>query len=335
MITYIYSSNYNFSNGVTTWENLVNKKFGYQIINSLENTINSCNVYVNNCTNESFYKYMDNSINFYYVMHSDLCPVNDFLIQNIDKFKGIVCTSKHVYNKCKKYFADKDIIEIYNDDLCDVNKENIKNVRTFIQIHYIGRLAEEKNLPMLFDAIRNIENIKLCIYGTAISEEYEKYLRNIANKSNIYFMGYLNNECEELYDCDIVILPSIHEGLPFCLLEAHKRNIQIISNNFSKLDEHIQSNGYFLYDGLNYGDYENILTIKNYNVLLKKIGYIDFVVTHRLSKQVYDKIKDLITKNNKIMYGVRILIPETYIGIRGLYEKNVCILRNKILELIK
>ncbi len=368
---YIYSKNPS-SGGPATWENLQQ----YKIVTDFDNVEDDSKIYVNNCIDELFYKSMKdftNRLNFYFVIHSDLCPVNKFFDDYKEYFTGIICTNKFVYQKFSKIYDNHEMICLFNEchkfskiygkhntldlfttksldfagntldlfttksldfavNTLDLLASNANTSKTELILGYVGRLSPEKNIPMLIDAVKEL-NVKLLIYGSAQNNEYEVYLKGLTkNIKNIIFMGH-EDDINKIYSSiNIIILPSVHEGLPYCLLEARSYNVHIIANNFSKLELHIDCKNYFKFFGLNYDEYEKITYIKSYDELLKKIGYIEYVVTRRIAHSVFDTIKDLICKNGKILYGMRVVVPDHRQD--SLYQSNVNLLKKFILNVI-
>lgn len=102
----------------------------------------------------------------------------------------------------------------------------------------IGRLAKQKGLEYLVQSIELLENKKLnknYHFYIAGSGELENQLieqsnaLNISNK--ISFLGYRNDVGDLLNASDLVIIPSLWEGLSISLLEAMASGKAIITTN--------------------------------------------------------------------------------------------------------
>jgi hypothetical protein len=205
-------------------------------------------------------------------------------------------------------------------------------------LHYIGRLTPEKNIPMLLEALIQLDGVVLYIYGEN-NNQYGKYLDHLTKyfniKDKVIFMGQIDTKSELYEKADFVILPSVHEGLPYCLLEARSFNIQIISHNISKINHHIPDGSYYQYDGININDFLDTLYIDDYNYLLKKIGYSEILISPtimRAKREIYNILVPLCTKDGKPLFGKKILVPPSIFGTKvGTYFKNV----NKIVEVVK
>jgi len=292
--------------GANRWSNLQDGAIKINDCNELltyditENDV----LYVNNYQrNIDFNKI---KIKIYYVMHSDLCPVNYMFVDNKQHYHGIVCTNKMTYDKCNKLFVDKEIIYLPNTfklkSMLSYTPEKNKDT---IYLHFVGRLSPEKNIVMLLDVMKifklsGISNIKLKIFGRAphvgLNRKYYEYLVHIANKHNINElisfegMAGMYDKFELYKNADLVVLPSIHEGLPYCLLEANAYGLEFVSNDVSDIKYHIPSeNGFtFKFNGLNTKKYQNNVYVNTYDTLLLQIGYIKCPLVTNLENTITD-----------------------------------------------
>lgn len=104
------------------------------------------------------------------------------------------------------------------------------------QLLYTGRLAPEKGLPDLFEAVHTVTksgyDLRLIITGKG---EYEDVLREEAKRLNIEnqvdFAGFVSREkLIDLYEmADIYVFPTYYEGLPTSILEAMAAGLPIVS----------------------------------------------------------------------------------------------------------
>jgi glycosyltransferase involved in cell wall biosynthesis len=151
------------------------------------------------------------------------------------------------------FFQNKDDQEIftqlYNNDKYHIlpgsgvdlkkfqpSKFRRNEVFTFL---FLGRLIREKGIFELIEAIQKVRekyNAELRILGftdvdnlTAISK---KEVQNWHDKGIIRYMGFTDNVCEYILDCDCVVLPSYYgEGVPKSLLEAASMAKPIITTD--------------------------------------------------------------------------------------------------------
>ncbi|CAM3307733.1 glycosyltransferase [Rhodothermus bifroesti] len=160
----------------------------------------------------------------------------------------LIVTSKHVYDLIKEKvdlskfdFLDVSIIpSIINIDKFDFHvKEKGYNIA------YLGYLNYRKNPSLLIQCIKALVELdkkyKLYIGGIKQNEEIDQYLTNIIDKldlkDNVIWCGWIENVSDWLKDKHYLILPSIHEGNPYCVLEAAACGVKPLVHYFPGSDE--------------------------------------------------------------------------------------------------
>ncbi len=103
-----------------------------------------------------------------------------------------------------------------------------------IDLVFVGRLSEEKNPMRLLDIVSEIKktkkDISLAVVGDGKYKEImEKEVYNKNLTSNVTFYGFLSNPYKILKDSSIMIMTSIREGLPMCILEALALGTPVVS----------------------------------------------------------------------------------------------------------
>lgn len=93
-----------------------------------------------------------------------------------------------------------------------------------IILFMLGRMVEQKGVPILLNALNKLSDnqIKLRIGGDGENIDEYKNIASKLNLRNISWLGLLNRTevRNELQQCHILVLPSLHENLPLVLLEA-------------------------------------------------------------------------------------------------------------------
>ena len=144
---------------------------------------------------------------------------------------------------CDYYSKDGfDVIHVPNAiDLDSFPKKAIKSFEN--QIIYAGRLSKEKGIDTLLDTAKHLPpEYNLLIAGRGPEE---KKVRNVANsKTNVHYLGYQSkqNTISLIRGSDLLIQPSIMEGISSTLLEAMGCGTCIIASNVGGNPEIIENN---------------------------------------------------------------------------------------------
>src|SRR5690606_13599062 len=111
-------------------------------------------------------------------------------------------------------------------------KEKDKKNFTFFTL---GRMVEQKGIPVLLDAIARINNPDLNFRIGGAGEELANYKRKSEELSlkNIEWLGELGREeaLVEFQNCDAFVLPSLHESMGVVFAEAIACGKPIIATN--------------------------------------------------------------------------------------------------------
>ena len=163
-------------------------------------------------------------------------PLAGLVIDNCDKF---VVTSKYIKKEWVKSSNENHFEVIYPpfnlekyDEAVRVPRSNVTSLGK--RIGYVGRLSEEKNIPVLLEAMveitATIPEAELTIVGTGPMEmELKEICIEKGIETNIHFAGYKENSFEALKELDIFVLPSRTEGCPIVILEAMAMGLPVVA----------------------------------------------------------------------------------------------------------
>ena len=128
---------------------------------------------------------------------------------------------------------------------------------------YVGRISSEKGLPILFESLLKLKELKYDFELTLLGDGEDKvFLENTAKETGldkyVNFLGFVDQDkiAETLKTSDIFILPSYAEGIPVALMEAMAIGIPVIATYVGGVAELVidQKNGQVVYpsdsDGL-------------------------------------------------------------------------------------
>ncbi len=109
-------------------------------------------------------------------------------------------------------------------------------------ILFVGRLTEQKNLPVLIRAIADTPWTLDIVGDGEQREKLEQFAKN--TNSNVNFLGTFSNDVlPEIYNSyHVFVLPSIYEGNPKTLLEAMACGCAVLGSNVDGIKSVIQNN---------------------------------------------------------------------------------------------
>lgn len=109
-----------------------------------------------------------------------------------------------------------------------------------IKIGYIGTLAEKKGIEWLIEAFSELTIPAHLFIAGGGKQHYEAYLQNLAQGSDITFVGYVD-PADFYQSIDVLIVPSLwQEPLGMVAIEALANHVPVIANSVGGLKETIQ-----------------------------------------------------------------------------------------------
>jgi L-malate glycosyltransferase len=102
----------------------------------------------------------------------------------------------------------------------------------FFHVGIIGRLTPVKGHAVLLDAVAGLETLqlRLHIFGDgALAEELKRSCRQKGIDSLVIFHGFKQNIPEYMSRLQLLVMPSLHEGFPYTLLEAGYLKIPFVA----------------------------------------------------------------------------------------------------------
>lgn len=114
------------------------------------------------------------------------------------------------------------------------SKMRLDNNSYDYDIVYLGRLSEQKNPLRLMKICRGIvdqlPSVKIAVIGTGdLEDDTYKEAERLELGSNVTFLGFQNNPYKILNDSKLMIMTSLWEGTPMCVLEAMSLGVPVVS----------------------------------------------------------------------------------------------------------
>lgn len=107
---------------------------------------------------------------------------------------------------------------------------------------FVGSLVERKGIEYLIEASKSIKSNSVRILISGDGELKKRVERAAAEDSRLIFLGYRPNAVEYTKASDLLVLPSIYEGLPNVILEAMAVGTPVLATNVYGVPELIQDN---------------------------------------------------------------------------------------------
>ena len=110
-------------------------------------------------------------------------------------------------------------------------------------IGYIGRLIDDKDLPTLFKAVKQLlddqqgnleKKIRVMIVGDGdAGSGLHRLAEELGLQQTIEFLGYRADATNYLKCFDIFVLPSLSEGIPRCIMEAMAAGVPVAASDIT------------------------------------------------------------------------------------------------------
>lgn len=158
---------------------------------------------------------------------------------------GFVCVSKYEVRALRELgFSTSKLHLVYNGTNAEAFYYAPKNyeVEKPLKLLFVGRLAVQKGLPYLIDAVKDIPNnqVQLSIVGDGeLAEELQtKVLKN--NAKHIQFLGFVKDVRALIAQHHVLVVPSLWEVFGISISEGMAMGKAIIATRVGGIPELIQ-----------------------------------------------------------------------------------------------
>jgi glycosyltransferase involved in cell wall biosynthesis len=114
-------------------------------------------------------------------------------------------------------------------------------------IGIVGRIDKVKGHDVLLAALarlRHLAGVRLHVYGSGpLEDNCKRMARDLALAGTVHFHGFEPAIHERIAQLDLLVIPSLHEGLPYVLLEAMYLKVPVIASQVGGLREVLEKHG--------------------------------------------------------------------------------------------
>lgn len=136
-------------------------------------------------------------------------------------------------------------------DIRHIARRNLNLKENEIVLGIVANFRKQKNYPFLMLAFEKLsiryQGLKLlCVGGGTYFEDTKTWVARKDMKNRVIFTGYAANVTYYLNAIDILVLPSLWEGLPNAILQAMSVGVPVVASNVGGCPEIIRD----LYNGI-------------------------------------------------------------------------------------
>lgn len=133
----------------------------------------------------------------------------------------------------------------------DSVRNNLGIEKNEILIGHIGNFVEQKNHDFLIDIFYNYNkqnpHSKLLLLGDGVlREKINNKIQNLGITDKVIFTGSVDNPAFYMNGIDLIVMPSLFEGLPLTLIEEQANGLPILAANTITKDANIANRIEFL-----------------------------------------------------------------------------------------
>lgn len=142
----------------------------------------------------------------------------------------------------------------FNEDIRNEVRSKLNLQGKFV-IGHVGRFGIEKNHKKLISVVnacrRQDDNVRLVLCGDGEERAHiEEQIKELGLEKYVMLLGVIDNVNEILQAVDIIVMPSLFEGLPFALLEAQAAGLKcVVSDTVSRESNILGWNEYLPLNG--------------------------------------------------------------------------------------
>lgn len=162
----------------------------------------------------------------------------------------------------------------------------------------VGELSTRKNHEIVIRALENISDVYYIIIGKGQKEEYlEKLVRELNLSERVKLLGYRENINEIYSACDVVVFPSLQEGLPVALMEAMACGLPVACSEIRGNTDLIDEQGGIFFNPASVSSCENAIK-RIINMDLSSMGKYNAFKIKGFSKEIVHECMEKIYEDS-------------------------------------
>lgn len=175
--------------------------------------------------------------------------------------RAVIAVSEKMKNELMKSLSPFNRIVVIENMLSLKNAAKIRSERAALQetkatinLIYVGRISPEKGLlPFLqsWSTFKEKDRFTLTVLGDGVDKnQAEAFAVENGLASKIRFHGFVGDPSVFFAAPDLLIMPSLREGLPMTLIEALASGVPVLANNVGAISSMVTHghNGFFTDD---------------------------------------------------------------------------------------
>lgn len=187
--------------------------------------------------------------------------LDQYLLHVLDRV-CLVTDKMNRYPKISRLSSQKKVVipngirvkdEVAIDD--EFQKKYSDELSSTFNLLFVGRLSPEKNLKGLILALSKVshDNLRLWVFGDgSLKKELKELVMTLGLEQRVLFIGYVDDARSLMPTFDLLVMPSLTEGLPITLLEALWAGLPVLASKVGDVPDVLDDGEYgFLIDSLN------------------------------------------------------------------------------------
>ena len=175
-----------------------------------------------------------------------------WLYKRIDKIIFVSAKAKQAFLSTHPA-VDEEKLEVVHNSIASTTPSEVESLRQTMGIPdeavlamYHGRLAQEKGLDVLLEAMRvaNVENLHLVLIGDGEGtyvNALKQQLTESGLEGRVHFLGFKNNVISYIPQADFGILPSVvREACPLSCMEYMSQGKAVVTTNNGGQAEYVE-----------------------------------------------------------------------------------------------